>query len=369
MRTADDKRYFLDAPQILWLLQHKVVTIEQFEQLFLLDRKTIDDRNKTDGFVRVLAVAQALWFCVDVVARAAQGLAVTMLEITVIGIVVNSVAVYYFWKEKPADVWSVDIIDVPLTVNQLLQLEEDEEVRGQRFYRSPLEFVGASPWWAGLIYRYMINIRRHLLNLLFCRQPRRVARKDEQAHNDGRPIILGRRSENDVLPVRGRAMAINLALACAFLGINFIAWNFQFPTLAERRLWRVCSSVLLAGSLLVPALAEVYSESRVAKMQADVQRRRKALHREMSKLGTSKGGKQKLSLRLRTLTMRLGNNSPNDDPRLDVSPVFAVVMTTAFAICLFARMAILAEDFASFRALPPIAYQTVEWSRFLPHLG
>jgi hypothetical protein len=368
MRTTDGATFFLDAPQILWLLSHRVVSMTQFEHQFLLDKRTIDDRNKTDGFVRVIAVAQALWFCVDIVGRAAQGLAVTTLEITVIGIVINSVVVYYFWKDKPADVQSIEIVDISHTLEALLDLEEDQDLRSRRFFRTPLEYVSNDPWWCGLIYTYMMNILHHLDTIIFWwLQPIKKRYFTPPIHP------LGRRSDNDVLPVRGRAMAIAGVLTCCFLGTNFIAWNFHFPTRTERFLWRLSSSILVGISLIGLGITEVvYSQSGVLAMQKDVRRRRTELQLETRQREEKSRGytwKEDLAYRWRTVCMTLSNNDPEGDPRHDVSPVFAIVVTAGFFVYFMARMYIIVEDFVAFRAMPTSVYRNVEWWDFVPHFG
>lgn len=126
LRTSDDVSFFLNTKHILWLLEHHVISPAQFETSFLLDSKTIDDRKKSDTFVRIIAVAQALWFCVNIVARGVQGLAVTTLEITTVGIIVDSILVYYFWKDKLASVESTKVVKINITLSEMILLEGDE---------------------------------------------------------------------------------------------------------------------------------------------------------------------------------------------------------------------------------------------------
>jgi hypothetical protein len=129
LRTSDDVRFFLDTKHILWLLEHQAISTAQFNKSFLLESKTIDDRNKSDTFVRVIAVGQALWFCINIIARGVQGLAVTTLEISTVGIIIVSILVYYIWKEKPADVQSTEVVDINLTFSEMILLEEDRAAR------------------------------------------------------------------------------------------------------------------------------------------------------------------------------------------------------------------------------------------------
>ena len=87
-----------------------------------------------------------------------QGLAVTTLEVTTIGIIVDSVLVYYFWKDKPADVESTEVVEIQMTLHEMLQLEEDERVRTQPYFRTPFDSTSREIWSFNLIYHYLMNI-------------------------------------------------------------------------------------------------------------------------------------------------------------------------------------------------------------------
>lgn len=229
LRTSDGISFFLDAKQIFWLLERKIILPSQFENSFLLESKIIDDRNKSDIVVRVLAVGQALWFCVNIIARGAQGLHITTLEITTIGIIVDSLLVYYFWKEKPAGVTSMDIIDISMTLNEIILLEENEAARTYPYFRTPLDFASRDISAFNLIYHYLMDILKNIRPSIW--------QRDEES--------FGRRSDNDVRPLTGLAMAIAAMATAVFMGTNIIAWNFQFPTPIERFLWRFSSCGML----------------------------------------------------------------------------------------------------------------------------
>jgi hypothetical protein len=175
-----------------------------------------------------------------------------------------------------------------------------------------------------------------------------------------------------VLPLTGRTLAIATICSCAFLGTNFIAWKFHFPTSTERLLWRVCSCILL-GSLVGLVGAEwAYSKDNVTKMQAQVAQRRKT-HQENEKQRRRAGAKfsswQSIRYRYDSLMLKICNNSPEGNPALDVSPVFAIGGSAAFAVYFCARMYVIVEDLIAFRAMPQSVYYTVDWWTLLPHLG
>lgn len=353
LRTSDDVRFFLDVQQIQWLLRRQAISTAQFEKSFLLDSKTIDDRNKSDTLIRVIAVGQALWFCINIIARAVQGLAVTTLEITVIGIIVDSILIYYFWKDKPADVESIEVVDINITLGQLILLEEDEAARTRPYFRTPLDFVSRSIWSFNLIYHYLMNILKGM-------RPHAWQRSNEKS--------LGRRSDNDVLPVTGVAMVIGLLSAAAFMSTNFIAWNFHFSTPIERLLWRLSSCGLVVICCVGMAFIKLlYSKRRIKTMQEKVQERRKAL--EDCSLPDNAKWKDRLVYQFRTLAMKIRNNSPKNDPNLDMSLFFVLAGVSSFAVYFLFRTYILVEDMIAFRALPADVYSTVDWWAFVPHVG
>lgn len=149
LQTSDGIRFFLDTKHIHWLLEHEAISITQFEKDFLLGSKTIDDRNKSDIFIRIIAVGQALWFCINVIARGGQHLAISTLEMTTIGIIVNSVLVYYFWKDKPTDVQMMETVDIKMTLSEIIYLEENDAAQTRAYLRTPLDFTSRKAWSIG----------------------------------------------------------------------------------------------------------------------------------------------------------------------------------------------------------------------------
>ena len=354
LQTSDDVSFFLDTKQILWLLKHHVISTTQFETSFLLDSKTINDRNKSDLSVRVIAISQALWFCVNVAARGIQGLAVTTLEINTIGIVVDSILVYYFWKNKPADVESTEVVKINITLSEMILLEEDEAARTRPYFRTPLDFAAREPWHFGLLYFYLANIFKSI-------RPHSWRRKKKES--------LGRRSDFDLFPVSGVFVVIGYLAGLAFLGTNFIAWNFHFPTPIERLLWRISSGGLFGLVILAGPGAElVYSSHRVRTMQENTRKHRKTLE-DTGPPGEKAGWKDYLVYKFRILAMKVRNNSPENDPNLDVSLHFASLGMQIVMVYVVFRAYILVEDVIAFRALPVEAYSTVDWWKFVPHIG
>ena len=118
----------------------------------------------------------------------------------------------------------------------------------------------------------------------------------------------------------------------------------------------------------MPIALTFYDEAGVKKMQEDTRERRRALE-ESSIPKEYASWKVRFIHKSSGLAMRLRNNSVENDPNLDVSCVFAVAGTFAFAMYTFGRAYILIEDAIAFRALPTSAYVTVNWWSLLLHIG
>ena len=98
LHTADNFTIPVDAKQVLYLIEHDYIncpttTVEE-----------IDDKNKVDMILRFLSSAQTLWFCVVVIARAAQNLVITGMELTTAAFILCSFATSFCWRNKGADV-------------------------------------------------------------------------------------------------------------------------------------------------------------------------------------------------------------------------------------------------------------------------
>lgn len=64
----------------------------------------IEDRSKGDGISKCVSILQLVWFLIQLIARYAQGLPVTLLEIDTLGVTTLACIVYGFWWKKPKDI-------------------------------------------------------------------------------------------------------------------------------------------------------------------------------------------------------------------------------------------------------------------------
>ena len=64
----------------------------------------IEDRSKADGFSKTIALGQTLWFVVQCIARRAQHLDLTLVELLTLSLAILNGLMYFLWWNKPMDV-------------------------------------------------------------------------------------------------------------------------------------------------------------------------------------------------------------------------------------------------------------------------
>ena len=76
-----------------------------------LSEEEIQDKSKGDALAKTIAVIQLLWFSVQLIGRLAKGWAATELEVLTFATCSMTVAIYFFWWNKPLDVHCQTILD------------------------------------------------------------------------------------------------------------------------------------------------------------------------------------------------------------------------------------------------------------------
>ena len=177
----------------------------------------INDKSKSDAFVRVLAIIQIGWVTVQVTVRAARGIATSQLELAVVGFVVCAIGIYGLNWQKPKDV------QTPLTV-----LEFPDDI---------------PPAVLDLMKRF---------NFGWLSIPTGIKPRDRNHSFPGGPIRKDDAKDN----VDGSELwwILGLVIACGIFGaLHVAAWNFAFPTTIEQVLWRT-SSVWCTSFMVVVML-------------------------------------------------------------------------------------------------------------------
>ena len=88
----------------------------------------IEDRSKADAFSKTIALGQTLWFVAQCIARRAQHLDLTLVELSTLSLAVLNGLMYYLWWNKSLDVRCpipVYLLDNSYTPNMSDKTESD----------------------------------------------------------------------------------------------------------------------------------------------------------------------------------------------------------------------------------------------------
>ncbi|KAK2606913.1 hypothetical protein N8I77_005635 [Diaporthe amygdali] len=138
LQPRDWKQFPINAKQLLWLIENGYVAIPQ------VDTAVIRDKNKTDGFMRLITAVQITWFCVNFFGRLAQGLAITAIELTTVAFIYCALLSMFFWRHKPADVETAEILYTNATMKEILVA--GGEAAREPYRQTPLDFVSRQEW-------------------------------------------------------------------------------------------------------------------------------------------------------------------------------------------------------------------------------
>jgi hypothetical protein len=216
-----------------------------------VDENDVEARSKADWLVKLLALAQILWFVIQIISRAIQGLEITTLELFTQGIVFCAIILYGLWWDKPFDVQQPLVIQAKDSVPQVSTLIVETNLSLDK-----IDTHKSDPWWF-------------------------------------RPS--------------------SLAVCLGFGALHLVAWNFYFPTEAERWLWRVSS----LGCIVLPIGIAVSF----------------MLHIE------------------------------------DAPDIYVFLTFGSMALYFLFRFYMFVEMFVSLRSVPASVYQTPEWSQYFPSFG
>ena len=184
-----------------------------------LNTADLEDRSKGDIFVKGAAILQLAWLLIQMIARASEGLAISLLEITTLAFAVCAIATYILLWHKPQDVMTPTYIDATdtLTREQIIDLAA----------RSPVSTLFVKEFWL-----HGVAIRAMAENIF--------------PWTRGIPIRFPRQMDTLFL----NPVFIGIGFGGALFGtIHFIAWNFEFPTPIERILWRISCCVIISFPL------------------------------------------------------------------------------------------------------------------------
>lgn len=340
-----------------------------------LSKEEIEDKSKADTIAKALICIQALWFFTQSMARLANGLPLTLLEIHTLTHVGCALGMYLMWFKKPYNVSRPTLCEDPRVVDLVaffaLTMNDDYETDPMSYPMvygselkccqsddidfSQLRSVGmetTSPkalalWQAanravdrfrklGSHFRLGIHSCTTYLSNIYVVHRRSNLRVQGKLCRSVISINFGGEKEDtEDFPA---LLAYSVASWC-YGSAHLSAWALHFPTVVEMWFWRASGIALVT----LPLLMAVESLSKIILIHVTGDEEDNAqLH--MGKRRQFCG----ILLRGIARTFKFGSLS-------------IVKLYTA------ARLFIIAEAVVSLRSPPVGTYKTVAWTEFIPH--
>ncbi|KAG1864459.1 hypothetical protein C8R48DRAFT_772980 [Suillus tomentosus] len=247
-----------------------------FVEMPVITKADIEDRSKGDVLSRCITILQLGWFLIQIIARYAQHLSTTLLEVDTLAVVCLTIATYgLLWWRKPKDVQR------PHIVHWNPNFPPPHECLANDKRRTPM-----------------------LLSILFNRKVRR-------SNSSARSVTTF---------LAGGVSGVLVA------AMHALGWNFAFPSHAERIVWhtafvgKACLSLTMWSLWYLDAQPSEYN-------------------------GLSGKALYFLSVNLMKIIGFLGT------------------------IYVLARLTVITLTMLSLRSLPQDVYDTVAWTKFIPHVG
>ncbi|KAF7868762.1 uncharacterized protein EAF02_009498 [Botrytis sinoallii] len=363
LKTSDHPDYFvpLNAKQLLHLVKSEYVLLDSTENI----KKTVKDRNKTDGVLRAITILQTTWFMVNFLTRLIEHLPVTGLEITTVAFILCALGTSVCWWYKPADVTTPVIISSQFTIAEI-----QNGAAVTRHDHSPLDcIVSRQEWPWSRSWQHWINILRwmRIEKVLFV----------EYANEAGDGTYITRIENTYWYELNGGYMSTFALMSISYPVIFLSSWNETFPTHVEQFLWRI-SCVALAATIVIYFVVVVLwcSESEEERKIRREIWEQKAARRQRVSSEQLHGASRFNQLLHKTTSLqwlydskaKIINNSKTNDPLLDVNPKAQVSMYVCAFIYCCARTYLYIADLTQLRSMPKGAYETVHWPSWFPHI-
>ncbi|KAL2822218.1 hypothetical protein BDW59DRAFT_149588 [Aspergillus cavernicola] len=325
----------IDATQLLFLIEQGYVQCPE------ISRNEIEDRNKSDAFSRCIAICQAIWLLLDCILRVAQGLSLTTLELTTVSFILVFFATSFCWYYKPQDITTVTTLTLTADINSIREKHCPPEL--EEWYTNPLDFLHPKFHICHILWRYynqiLLRIRCPIFSRPVTTRPYNRIPSDDFLHLDTLAEVI--------------APPIILIFGCLFM----CAWRFHFPSSTEQLLWRIASTYTLGFTIIGGPYVQLCFKVILPRY----------IKHKRSLSDAEKLSPPQTRMQLQRLAAKIRNVHPSKDPRLDLPLLVLGPMSIICALYCLSRTYILVEDFVGLRDLPKSAFQTVEWSVYVPH--
>ena len=319
------------------------IELDKYGELQKPPLELIKDQSKTDILAKVLVCLQASWMVVQCIARVAQGLPLSLLEINTMMHVMCAILMYWLWFKKPHD----------LIIPTKILVDEEKLKRLKKIVDSqppgPRNDQGEVP--IGLKLTEPLNDKSSAVDLGSCRT--------SQSYYG---IVYGG--------------ILGLFTSTIYGGVHLSVWNGHFPTRLERGLWRISGLIILGMPFfLATFLLLIWS---VQKQWMKERNDRKGFWYRSRNGTRTYHPTQEIPIPKESSSYWRAQYKPHVAFLQHLkefkhwgwyfSYMLLIILQIIASLCYgLARAYLVFEAFASLRNLPVGSYSAVRWTSFIPH--
>ncbi|KAM7194161.1 paternally-expressed gene 3 protein [Naviculisporaceae sp. PSN 640] len=264
--------YHLTADDVIFLRKKGLL-----KKLPKITQDEICDKAKSDPLVKIIAVLQILWSIIQIVTRALRHLPISLLELDVLALAACALFIYGLCWYKPKQ---VQVATTILTYDEEIPPELKNQLEQVEMGAAWVILFDTAKWLQSWFFRSISPPRgaplpntRIQLNHERMEEEKPESLADEESGNcarqggavvaailnDGQPHPekqdLVKRMVVAIVSTGKRGVAGSLFVAATVFGaVHVLGWNFDFPTRAEKIIWRCASIYILALPLVIVIL-------------------------------------------------------------------------------------------------------------------
>ncbi|KAK0432179.1 hypothetical protein EV421DRAFT_2089518 [Armillaria borealis] len=275
-------------------------------EILSVSPETIEDKSKGDALSKTVSILQISWFIMQCIARAIQHLPITLLEMTALAFAGLSIIMYFLWWYKP------------LNVKYHISLDGSDsrptpEIHYPEESASPVK--ASSLEWA---YRRLVWVDK-LIGLTT------LGNSYGDIGDGACRFYSGTTKEEEA-----RVMAM-VSVGFLFGAFHCVAWSLYFPSHPEMVLWRFSSMAVLFGLFI--------------------------------------GGHIRVgNIILNWVDPERTSNTTKKTWMIILAIISAFMLSVAVVAYNVARIILIILAFLQLRSLPPLAFCTVQWTTYIPHI-
>ena len=251
-----------NGPLRMLSLEDIVYLVEQDEIEYpIITKEEIKDKSKGDAVTKALVLIQMTWFLLQCMARIAQRLHLTELELATAAFALLNVIIYVLWWDKPLDVHCPIQVrkkhvcsrgnggEVASGEREADQGESQErgEVTAEGV-REHMSFAGRVQDWWGRFRRWWSwsNVGKATAKVfVMVFEPFKSMVVENE--DDNTFFVGGNEDDNHQM----RAFSGAVVASMIFGGIHCFGWLLSFPSRMEQELWQISSIAITVIPLII----------------------------------------------------------------------------------------------------------------------